>query len=718
MPTAKSIRGQLALVQPLLSSCSLKTTRRGQNMIGELMRGVHKENVYVRSHSFDAFDGAWIIPKDQRRQGVILYLHGGGFTCGDMEYALGFGSTLACECGCRVFTPAYRLAPETPFPGALEDALTAYRYLLQKGYSRITLCGESAGGGLCYSLCLKLRQLQLPMPTAVIAISAWVDLTLSGASHDANKELDVSLTEKQLKFFRECYTDTPEDPLASPLFADLHGMPPSLLYAAREELLLSDTLSLCEKLRAAGCHASTFIRPARWHAFPLYGLKEDREVFSAMNAFLDKFVFRAQKLRWMRLDNAAKIYPAARNQNWSSIFRLSATLTENVDMDHMEQALDITLRRFPSIAVRLRKGVFWYYLEQLSHAPPISEEFCFPLTKMDKEAVRRCAFRVIVFENRIAIEMFHSLTDGNGALVFLKSLVAEYIQQKYGVHIPAEEGVLGRLEEPSDAELEDSFPKYAGPIKASRKESDAWHLSGTPEPGGFNHLTCMKLSTASVLELAHRQDVSLTCFLTAAMLLALQNMQAQQVPHIHRRKPLKVQIPINLRKVFPSRTMRNFALYTTPEIDPRLGTYDFSEICQIVKHKMGQEITAKQLSMRIATNVGDEKSLVVRVMPLFLKNIVMKAVFDAVGEKKLCLSISNLGDVKLPAAMMSYVQRMDFILGVQASAPHNCGVLSYKDRLYINFIRDTKESDLEYHFFCVLRDMGLQVEVESNGPRE
>ncbi len=715
-PNVKTVRAQLSLLQPLLSNCSLKTLRKGQNMIGEIMGSIHKDQIIVRQHRFDQFEGRWIIPKDQRRQGVILYLHGGGFTCGDLEYAGGFGARLAVECGCRVFCPAYRLAPETPFPGALEDVLTAYGYLLSKGYSSITLCGESAGGGLCYSLCLKLKEQSLPMPKAILAISPWVDLTLAGESLVENGSKDVSLSLEQLRFFAQCYTDQPQHPLVSPVFASLLDMPPSLLFAARDEILFSDAEKLHKTLNAAGSYSYLHIQNDRWHAYPLYALQEDKAVFTMMNSFLDKYACRAQKLRWMRLDNAAKIYPAARNQNWSSLFRLSATLQEPIDKEIMALALDITLRRFPSIAVRLRKGVFWYYLQQLDQAPALSPEYSYPLTKMDKEAVRRCAFRVIVYENRVAVEFFHSLTDGSGGLVFLKSLVAEYIQQKYGVHIPAQHGVLGRLEEPGPQELEDSFPKYAGPVKASRAESNAWHLSGTPEPGGFCHVTCMILDTPKVLKMAHHYGVSLTCFLSAAMLQALQNMQAQQVPNIRARKPLKVQIPVNLRRIFPSKTLRNFALYTTPEIDPRLGAYSFPEICQVVKHKMGQEVTAKQLSMKIATNVGSEKLLAVRIMPLFIKNMVMKAVFDSVGEKKLCLSISNLGNVQLPEEMLPFVDRMDFILGVQASAPHNCGVLSFKDKLYINFIRDTKESDLESHFFRVLRDMGLQVQVESNRP--
>ena len=132
---------------------------------------------------------------------------------------------------------------------------------------------------------------------------------------------------------------------------------------------------------------------------------------------------------------------------------------------------------------------------------------------------------------------------------------------------------------------------------------------------------------------------------------------------------------------------------------------------------MGLEIEPKVMSAKIATNVSSERLLAVRVLPLFIKNFVMKLIFNSVGERTNCLSLSNLGAVDLPEVMKPYVQRMDFILGVQATAPHNCGVLSFGDTLYINMIRNIREPELEQHFYRVLRDLGLPVQAESNGPR-
>ena len=713
---AKLVRAQLNFFKPFVANCSLEVTRKGQDKLGELMEAIHRRDVIVRDHDFGPFQGAWIIPKDERRQGVILYLHGGGYTCGNLDYAKGFAATLSDECGVRVFCAAYRLAPEERFPAALDDAVVAYQYLLSKGYParQILLCGESAGGGLIYALCLKLKQLRLPLPCGLIGISPWTDLTGSGESYITNRDIDPSMTPELLQFYAGCYTDDPMDPLCSPLFGDLTGLPPSLLFVGGDEVMLDDTRMLHQKLLDCGCKSQMIVAPERWHAYVLYYLNENMSDFDTINDFLTRVLCPAKKLRWMRLDNAAKIYPAAKRRGWTNYFRLSVTLKEPVDVQVLRTALDVTVRRFPSIAVRLRRGAFWYYLEEIEKAPPIEEDKSYPLVHVPFDDVRKCAFRVLVYHSRIAVEFFHAVTDGTGGLIFLKTLVAEYLCQKYGISIPAEDGVLGRLEDPDPEELEDSFLRYAGDITASRSEQTAYHLSGTPEPDGFLNLTTLMLPVAAVKEKARAFGASVTEFIAAVMMKAICDLQAEQVPRRMRRKPVKVLLPVNLRGLFPSRTLRNFASYVTPEIDPRLGEYSLSEICKIVHYRMGLENDPRMMAAKIATNVASERSPVLRVMPLFIKNLAMKAVFDLVGECKSCLCLSNLGAVRLPQAMVPYVARMDFIIGVQAKAPHNCGVVSWDGTMYVNMIRNIQEPELESHFYRVLHSLGLPVRVESN----
>lgn len=422
----------------------------------------------------------------------------------------------------------------------------------------------------------------------------------------------------------------------------------------------------------------------------------------------------AKPLRWVRLDNAAKIYPAARRKNWSNVFRQSVTLCEEVDTAVLRSALAVTVRRFPSIAARLRKGVFWYYLQQVESAPDILTEYSYPLVHMSKAEMRKCAFRVIVWHERIAVEFFHSLTDGTGALVFLKNLTAEYLTQKYGISIPLSHGILDRSEEPREEELADAFLQHAGPVPLSRKDTDAWHMHGEAETDGFLHLTCFRLPVKEALAAAHAYGATLTVFLGAVMMKSLLLLQQEKEPDRRRRKRIKLLIPVNLRQLFGGSTLRNFAMYTIPEADPRLGEYSFEELVSIIRCKMGLECNAKYMGGMIATNVNDEKNILLRLVPLPIKNAVMKAVFDTVGERCSCLTMSNLGQVKVPDSMAPYIRRFDFILGVQAAAPYNCGILSYGDTVYINFIRSIRDAELERCFFAVLRELRIPVTVESN----
>ena len=714
--SAKLVRSQLNFFKPFVANCSLEVTRKGQDKLGELMEAIHWHDVIVHDHNFENFEGAWVIPKEERRSGAVLYLHGGGYTCGDLEYAKGFASTLAAECGVRVFCVAYRLAPETRFPGAVDDAEESYRYLLSKGYTpeQICLCGESAGGGLIYALCLRLKERGLPLPCGIIAISPWVDLTASGESYVTNKDADPSLTEELLRFYAKCYADDVRAPEVSPLFAELDGLPPSLIFVGGDEILLDDSKRMHEKLLQSGCKSQLVIAPERWHAYVLYMLNENMSDFDTINQFLSRVMAAERKQQWMRLDNAAKIYPAALRKKWSNVFRLSATLSEPVDRDVLRAALDVTLRRFPSIGVRLRKGIFWFYLERVPEVPEITEEQSYPLVHMSYASIRECAFRVVVYKNRIAVELFHALTDGTGGMIFLKTLLAEYLSRKYGISVPNTDGVLCRMDEPSPAELEDSFIKNAGTVSAGRKEATAYRLTGTTEPDGFVHLTTFMLDAAEVKARAHEYSATVTEFLTAAMMQAILRLQAEKVPHRSRRKPVKVLVPVNLRSLFPSKTLRNFALFITPELDPKLGDYSFDEICKAVHHRMGIDNTAKQMSMKIAANVNSEKSPILKVMPLFVKNAAMKAVFDAVGERKSCLCMSNLGNVRLPEVMRQYVTRMDFIIGVPSCSAYNCALLSYGGTTYINLVRSIEEPELEMHFYKVLRELGIHVKVESN----
>ena len=423
----------------------------------------------------------------------------------------------------------------------------------------------------------------------------------------------------------------------------------------------------------------------------------------------------SEKLLWLKLDNAAKIFPAARRRKWNNVFRLSVSLTEDVELPVLEKALERVVRRCPSIAVRVRPGMFWYYLEQLPEAPRPQPDGSYPLALMPFRDVRRCAFRVLYYKNRIAVEFFHSLTDGNGGLVFLKTLTAEYLKEKYGLEIPAEAGVLDCSEAPRPEELEDLFPKYSAPAALSRQESSAYRLWGTAEKDDFRNLTCGTMPVDKVKEVARQYGGTVTEFLTAVMLQSVMGIQAREVPKVTRRKPVKVSLPINLRKVFGSgNTLRNFMYFTNVGVETKLGDYTLQQLVQVVHHQLALAVMPQNMAGQIAANVLPEQSLALRITPLFLKNFAMKMVYDHVGESKNCLNISNLGLAKLPEVMYPYVRHMDFILGTQATYPNNCGVIACGNELRVNMIRNIREAELERRFFTALVELGIPVEIESN----
>lgn len=420
--------------------------------------------------------------------------------------------------------------------------------------------------------------------------------------------------------------------------------------------------------------------------------------------------------KWMRLDNAAKIYPAAKKRNWTALFRISAELKEEIDPDILEEAQRSVIARFPGFAQKLRRGMFWYYLEQNDGAPDIQKDVGNPCVRMNLRENRRFMFRVRYYEKRIAVEIFHVLSDGTGGLCFLKTLVAEYLRIKYGAEIPRGNGILDCSEAPKKEELEDAYLKYAKNVSRSRSEDSAFYIRGTDEAFDVVHITTGIIPINAVLQKAKEKGVTLTEYLTAVMLMSLAKMQkeANAMSHWKDKKPLKVCVPINLRQFYPSETLRNFAIYVNPGIDTRYGDYSFDEILKHVHCYMGMEVTEKMLNAKIAANVKTEKNKVLRVVPLFVKNIAMKITFNMVGDRQTSTSISNLGRIKLPEEMDKYVTRMDFILGPYSRNKVVLATVSYGDFLYANFTRTIREATLEREFFRTLVKEGVPVKIESN----
>ena len=416
---------------------------------------------------------------------------------------------------------------------------------------------------------------------------------------------------------------------------------------------------------------------------------------------------------WYRLDTAALIFPATARRDWCNAFRVSAGLNETVDPELLQRAVNDLRHRFPSYYVALRKGFFWYYLEESDNRVEVRQDFAYPLTFMSSRELKRNCMRVLYYKNRIAVEFFHALTDGRGGSIFLCNLVARYLELRYGVEIPREGLIRDLNQKPTARELEDSFLKNAAEVAMSRKQETSYRLHGTREARGFRTLTTGVVDTQALLDTAHRYGVTVTALLAAVMVESIIAMQNTERPR-KRQRPVKVTIPVDLRRLYGSETLRNFSLVLDVGTDPRFGEYSLEELCRTIWHQLGACATPQHMAGMIAANVQPQQIVALRLAPVFLKNLVMDAVYRRSGESGGSLNISNITGLTLPEQMRPYVERMEFIIGPQRSYPNNCSVLSYGGRTYINMIRNIRESELERRFFSRLVELGIAVEIESN----
>ncbi|MBQ6371577.1 MAG: hypothetical protein IJJ22_00455 [Oscillospiraceae bacterium] len=416
---------------------------------------------------------------------------------------------------------------------------------------------------------------------------------------------------------------------------------------------------------------------------------------------------------WFRLDTAALIFPATARRDWCNAFRLSVSLKEPVDPEILQRAVDDMAARFPTFFVTLHRGFFWYYLEKSRERVTVRPDYAYPLTFMSRRELRKNCLRVLWYKNRIALEFFHSLTDGHGGSVFLCTLAAHYLELKYGISIPCGDLILDLSQQPTERELEDSFLQNAAEVAAPREEQPSFRLSGTREEGGFRHLTTGIVDTEALLDAAHRYKVSVTAFLAAVMAESIIGMQDERRPR-RRQKPVKITLPVDLRRLYGSETLRNFALVVNPGVDPRFGDYSLDQLCSAVYHQLCAGATPQNMAGMIAANVQPQQLIVLQLAPVFIKDLVMDLVYRRSGESGGSINVSNLGAMKLPEVMQQYVERMEFIIGPQRSYPNNCSVLSLGGKTYINMIRNIRESELEQRFFSRLVELGIAVDIESN----
>ena len=417
---------------------------------------------------------------------------------------------------------------------------------------------------------------------------------------------------------------------------------------------------------------------------------------------------------WYRLDNVAKIYPVLARSRHLTMFRLSATLTIPVDPALLQQAFDQTLERLPFFAVRLRRGLFWYYFEANPHPARIEEDVRQPLRPLLPGEHDGYLLSVRYTDRRIAVDFFHALTDGTGGTVFMKTLVACYLNLAgHPVKPDPAHGILDCHTPFEPTEMEDAYKRHARFHKAHRPSlSRAFQLQGTLKPGHHFQIISGTMPVEALSRAAKAHRVSVTELLVGVAMFQIYRLQQKGGFKID--APVRISVPINMRRFFPSQTLRNFFLYALPGIEPAYGDYTFDEILQAVHHFMRYTVNEKYLNAMMAANVMPENNWLIRISPLILKNAILRLVYAATGEASFSATFSNLGVQNLPPDLARWIDHLDFLLGPSRCTPVNGAVVSCNGQVVVNLTSTIAETDFQREFFRHLVRLGVPVRIASN----
>lgn len=327
------------------------------------------------------------------------------------------------------------------------------------------------------------------------------------------------------------------------------------------------------------------------------------------------------------------------------------------------------------------------------------------LSYMPEEVIRTCAMRVFYTEKTISAEFFHSLTDGHGGMVFVLALLTKYLFLSGRLSAEEARRCWPLFGIPAERQTADDYLTYAGRKTAPMNRRQTYCLPGDPSGSQRIYGITGSYDLKEMLELSHRFHVSLTVLLTAIMMQSIVEMQTENRER-REYEPVQIMVPVDLRKRFPSSSVRNFSLYALPCLEPFEFSMDLEALTGHLDRQMKRQVSREYLGERISSCVRMQKKLLVRCIPLSVKETVLRALFSRFVEKNSCITLSNLGEILLPDAMKAHVEQMGILLSPRRNAPYNCGVLSCGGRLMIGFSRRGESPGLEGIFFRRLQELG------------
>ena len=416
-----------------------------------------------------------------------------------------------------------------------------------------------------------------------------------------------------------------------------------------------------------------------------------------------------KSIKWRRLDNSAKIFPLASSKKYSSVYRLSVVLKEEITPELLEQAVEEALQKFESFRVRLRKGVFWYYFEYNPKKVPVEVENNYPCKYIDPYVNNNFLFKMTYFENKINIDIFHSLTDGNSAIHFFQEIVYSYIELSHPKEFEEERRKTRKV----SYDTEDSYLKnYNKKLPNNSSSKKAYIIQGKKHPFHAIAVTHEIIDVPQLKERCRQEEVTITQYLTAALFFCIYHTNYKM--H-HGKRPIKICIPVNLKKYFKSETINNFFSYITLVGEKqKIDFGNFKNIIEFVKKEFTEKLEPKEIAKTMSANVKLGNNPFIRAIPLGLKKVFVRLSYIEI-RKYTTTTFSNIGRVGIIANYKKYIDNFLFMIAPESVEKIKCSACSYEDKIIFTFTSILEDKSIEKQFYDFLKEQGIDVKIESNG---
>lgn len=413
---------------------------------------------------------------------------------------------------------------------------------------------------------------------------------------------------------------------------------------------------------------------------------------------------------WEKLDNSAILFPAIATKRMTNTYRLSVVLKEKIVGDLLQEAIQFVLERFKGFRQRLRKGFFWYYLEENDYPiPRVVEEDDYPCRSTRENENNRYLFRVTYYGRRINLEVFHVLADGTGGFEFLKELTFAYLRLSHDALMEAHRGSLS-----SDTSVnrDDSFVRnYRKPSKSSYAVRRAFLIKGEKLPyKGFGVVNAY-LRVSDMKRIAHGLDVTINELCVALYIFSAYRSYRYQISD---RRPVRVAVPVNLRPYFDSNTTKNFFAMVSAEFIPVKDDYSFEEIVAITRESLRKQITRENLESIFSYNVSGQQVLLARAVPLFLKNAGIRAIYSRSALANTA-TVTNMGQIRVPDDYAEYIESFQCFLSFSKGQGLKLGIASFKDIMTLSFSTAYSDTTLIMEYLRKLSQLGAAASIETNG---